>query len=378
MSRLNTFLQGVRVLDVSAYIPGPLAGLLLSDMGADVIKVEPPAGDGMRDLGPRNEEGTPLFHAAVNAGKTIVRLDLKSAEGVETFRRLAAEADVLIEGFRPGVMDRLGVGYYDLKQDNPGLVYCALSGYGQAGPNAQEPGHDANYLAAAGVLHRNGRPPRFFDPPVTDVCSSLFAAIAILGALYRRDTGDNDGAGAFIDLALADTPMLLQQFALTEFGAVGNSPEPDSTYLNGGAAYYRVYATADGRHIVLGAVEPKFWQAFCEAAHQPGWVARHREPLPQTTLIAELDAYFAMFSAAECIDRFGAKDCCVTLVSDLGEAIESPHHSVRNLLRLGPQHDLQTLFPAWIDGAAPAVRGPSKMTTAPAFAARFETRRSTV
>ncbi|MGT2477628.1 CaiB/BaiF CoA transferase family protein [Paraburkholderia terrae] len=376
MSRLNSFLQGVRVLDVSAYIPGPLAGLIFADMGAEVIKIEPPSGDGMRDLGPRDEEGTPLFHAAINAGKTIARLDLKSAEGVKTFRRLAAQADVLIEGFRPGVMDRLGVGYRVLQEDNPGLVYCALTGYGQTGPNAQEPGHDANYLAAAGVLHRNGHPPRFFDPPVTDVCSSLFAATAILGALHRRDTGD--GAGAFIDLALADTPMLLQQFALAGFGATGRSPTPDSTYLNGGAAYYRVYATRDGRHIVLGAVEPKFWQAFCEAAHQPGWIARHRDSVPQTTLIAELDAYFAMFSATECMDRFSAKECCVTLVSDLGEAIESPHHSARNLLRLGPQHDLQTLFPAWIDGAAPAVRGPSKLTTAPAFAARFENRRSTV
>jgi alpha-methylacyl-CoA racemase len=383
MSRLNAWLRGVRVLDVSAYIPGPLAGLLLADMGAEVIKVEPPGGEGMCALGPRNEDGVPVFHAAINAGKTIVQLDLKSSQGVETFMELAQEADVVIEGFRPGVMERLGIGYAALKARNPALIYCALTGYGQQGPCAHDAGHDANYLAAAGVLHRNGRPPRYFDPPVTDVSGSLFAAIAILGALFkcRSDAANEEGgegAGAFIDLALADTPMLLQQFALAALGVTGESAQPDSTYLNGGAAWYRIYATCDARHVVLGAVEPKFWRAFCEAAHQPGWLARHGDAIPQTALIGELEAYFATLTAQECVDRFSDSDCCVTPVLDLAEAIHAPHHAARGLVRLGLQHDLQTLFPARIDGVAPAVRGPSKLTSAPAFATSSGRRRSTV
>ncbi|MFM0168527.1 CaiB/BaiF CoA transferase family protein [Paraburkholderia sediminicola] len=375
MSRFNSFMQGVRVLDVSAYIPGPLAGLLIADMGAQVIKIEPPGGDGMRELGPRDDADVPVFHAAINAGKTICRLDLKSPQGVATFLRLADEADVVIEGFRPGVMKRLGIDYATLAARNPRLVYCALTGYGQRSPTANEAGHDANYLAASGVLHRNGNPPRYFDPPITDVSGALFATIAILGALHRRGV---DGAGCFIDLALADTPMLLQQFALAGFGATGVAPQTDETYLNGGAAYYRVYRTRDARHVVLGAVEPKFWRAFCEAAHQPAWLAYHQDALPQTELIGELDAFFATLSAAECIERFAAADCCVTLVLDLGEAVDAPHHVARNLLRLGPHHDLQVLFPAWIDGVPPAVRGPSKTTADPAFAACFDGHRSTV
>ncbi|MFM0234651.1 CaiB/BaiF CoA transferase family protein [Paraburkholderia sediminicola] len=375
MSRFNSFMQGVRVLDASAYIPGPMAGLLLADMGAEVIKIEPPGGDGMCELGPRDAADVPVFHAAINAGKTICRLDLKSPQGVSTFLHLADQADVVIEGFRPGVMKRLGLDYAVLAERNPRLVYCALTGYGQSGPAAREAGHDANYLAAAGVLHRNGHPPRYFDPPITDVSGALFATIAILGALHRRNV---DGAGCFIDLALADTPMLLQQFALAGFGVSGESPQADETYLNGGAAYYRIYRTRDARHVVLGAVEPKFWQAFCEAAHQPEWLARHRDPLPQKALIGELDAFFATLSAAECMDRFAPADCCVTPVLDLGEAVKTPHHVARHVLRRGPHHDLQVLFPAWIDGVPPAVRGPSKTTADPAFAACFDGHRSTV
>ncbi|MFM0265427.1 CaiB/BaiF CoA transferase family protein [Paraburkholderia sediminicola] len=375
MSRFNSFMQGVRVLDVSAYIPGPMAGLLLADMGAQVIKIEPPGGDGMCELGPRDAADVPVLHAAINAGKTICRLDLKSPQGVSTFLHLADQADVVIEGFRPGVMKRLGLDYAVLAERNPRLVYCALTGYGQNSPSAYEAGHDANYLAAAGVLHRNGHPPRYFDPPITDVSGALFATIAILGALHRRNV---DGAGCFIDLALADTPMLLQQFALAGFGVSGESPQADETYLNGGAAYYRIYRTRDARHVVLGAVEPKFWQAFCEAAHQPEWLARHRDPLPQKALIGELDAFFATLSAAECMDRFAPADCCVTPVLDLGEAVKTPHHVARHLLRRGPHHDLQVLFPAWIDGVPPAVRGPSKTTADPAFAACFDGHRSTV
>lgn len=353
MSILNRFLEGVRVLDVSAYIPGPLAGLMLADMGADVIKIEPPAGDGMRALGPRDAAGAPLFHAAINAGKRICRLDLKSAAGREAFLRLADEADLLIEGFRPGTMDRLGLGYDVLAARNAALVYCALSGYGATSPDAAAAGHDLNYLAAAGVLDRNGVPPRPFDPPLTDVSGSLFATIALLGALRRRD---REGKGCFIDIALADTPMLLQQFAVAAWGDSGTVPRTDSTYLNGGAAYYRTYATREGRHVALAAVEPKFWRAFCLAAGQEAWIGRHADPLPQRGLIEELDRYFAVLTLSDCNARFLAEDCCCSPVLDLGEALRSPHHLSRGLLGRGPDAALQALFPAWVDGRMPDLR----------------------
>lgn len=353
MSRLNSFLEGLRVVDVSAYLPGPMASLLLADMGADVLKVEPPQGDGMRLLGPRDATGKPLFHAALNAGKTVCRIDLKSLDGRQEFLGHVDSADVLIEGFRPGVMARLGLGYDTMRPRNPGLIFCSLSGYGAKGPLAQTAGHDANYLALAGVLHRNGVPPRFFDPPVADVTSSLFAALAILGAVNGRRS---DGLGCHIDMGIADVAMPLQLFEVAACGASGTAPQPEETYLNGGAAYYHIYATADRRHVVVGAVEAKFWRSFCEAANHPEWILRQGEALPQHALIGDLAAFFADMNLTDCEASFAAADCCVTPVLDLAAALQSAHHRTRGVVRQTPNGGLQALFPALIDGQPPAVR----------------------
>ena len=341
------------MLDLSSYLPGPFASLLLADFGAEVLKIEPPAGDGMRRLGQRDASGMPLFHAALNAGKTVCRLDLKTDHGRSALLSLASQADVLIEGFRPGVMQRLDLGPDTMRSDYPRLIYCSLSGYGANGSAAQIAGHDANYLALAGVLHRNGTPPHCFDPPIGDMTSGLFAVIAILGALEARR---RDGQGCHVDLGIADVAMPLQ---LHQLAAVDVAvPQPECTYLNGGAAYYRVYATNDGRHIALGAVEPKFWRAFCEAADQPDWISRQQETLPQTTLIQDVAALFARLTLHECGARFSAADCCVSPVLDLAEAVAAPHHSERGLVRRTTTGELQALFPALIDGEPPALRQP--------------------
>ena len=354
VSRLGLFARGVRVLDLSAFLPGPLASLLLADMGAEVLKVEPPAGDPMTQLGPRDKAGRPVFYEAVNAGKAVRRMDLKQPAARAEFLRLVEGFDVLIEGFRPGVMQRLGLDFAVLRTINPGLVYCSLSGYGASGPMAQAAGHDANYLAASGVMHRNGRDmPAFYDPPMADVASSLFGVIAILGALRARAA---DGLGCEIDIGLADTPMPLQIFQVADYGATGAVPQRRETYLNGGAAYYQVYATQDGRHIAVGAIEPKFWRAFCVAAGRPDWVARQPEDLPQTALIADVAAVVATFTLAECTARFSAGDCCTSPVLDLGEALASPHHQARRLVRQAPDGALQALFPAHVDGRPPGHR----------------------
>ncbi len=353
-SRLGQFLSGVKVLDLSSFLPGPFASLLLADMGAEVLKVEPPAGDAMRQLGPRGEDGAPVFYEAVNAGKSVCRMDLKDPLARAELLRLVPEYDVLIEGFRPGVMARLGLAYETLREINPGLIYCSLSGYGATGPLAEAAGHDANYLAEAGVLHRNGgASPMFFDPPIADVSGSLFGVIAILGALRGRNS---DGRGCAIDIALADVPMPLQLFQVAAFGAVGLVPQRRETYLNGGAAYYQVYATEDGRHIAVGAIEPKFWHAFSLAAGQPGWIERQDEALPQTSLIADVAAFVATLTLDACRDRFRSPDCCTSPVLDIGEALGSPHTNGRGLVRTAPHGALQALFPARIDGRAPESR----------------------
>jgi alpha-methylacyl-CoA racemase len=353
VSRFNHCLRGVRVLDLSSYLPGPFASLLLADFGAEVLKVEPPQGDGMRELGPRDANGTPLFHAALNAGKTICRLDLKTSEGRSELLSLAQQADVLIEGFRPGVMQRLGLDHATVRAREPRLIYCSLSGYGANGPLAQAAGHDGNYLALAGVLHRNGVPPLCFDPPIADMTSALFTVIAILGALEARR---RDGLGCYIDLGIADVAMPLQLFQLAALDEI--VPQPESTYLNGGAAYYRVYATRDARHVMLGAIEPKFWGAFCEAADRPDWILRRQEPLPQTPLIKDVTAFFASLTLRDCESRFGTIDCCMSTVLDLREAVAASHHRARGLIRRSERGGLQALFPALIDAEPPALRPP--------------------
>ena len=355
-SRLGLFARGVKVLDLSAFLPGPLASLLLADMGAEVLKIEPPTGDAMATIGPRDASGRPVFYETVNAGKRVRQMDLKQPAARAEFLCLAAEADVLIDGFRPGVMQRLGIGAELLRAINPGLIICSLSGYGATGPRAMAAGHDANYLAEAGVLHRNGQDaPVIYDPPVSDVSGSLFGVIAILGALRAREV---DGRGCEIDIALADTAMPLQLFPIAEHGSTGAVPQPRATYLNGGAAYYQVYPTADGRHVALGAIEAKFWQAFCTTAGLSDWIARQSEALPQTALIADVAAFFASLSLADCLARFADTDCCLSPVRDLGEAIASPHHTARGLVRRSAGGALQALFPALIDGVAPVERAP--------------------
>ena len=351
-SPLHGFLSGIKVVDLSLYLPGPLASLMLADMGAEVLKIEPPGGDDMQTLGPRGPAGEALFYEAVNAGKTARRLNLKTDEGRAALLAETDRADIFIEGFRPGVLARLGLDTAMLRTRNPRLITCSISGYGAAGPSAQLAGHDANYMAATGILHRNGSPPRVFDPPVADVTGSLFAAVAILGALQGRA---RSGQGCHIDLGLADVPMMLQLFELAGLRARGHSPAPDSTYLNGGAAYYRVYATADRRHVVLGAIERKFWAAFCNAAGRPQWIDRHGEALPQHALIADVASLLGGLTLAECAARFGAADCCFSPVLDLNEAAASPHHAQRGLV---PEvsGSLQALFPAWIDGNRPSPR----------------------
>ena len=354
MSRLNGFLEGVKVLDLSQYIPGPMASLFLADMGAQVLKIEPPRGDEMRGLGPRDAAGGPVFYGALNAGKTVRRMDLKDAAARGEFIALSRDFDILIEGFRPGVTARLGVDYATLSRVNPKLIYCSMSGFGARASSTGLAAHDGNFMATSGLLDRNGAPPRFFDPPLSDTCGSLFAGLAMLGALHEQR---RTGRGSHIDLGLADVMMPLQLMQIADFGANGHVPKSDTTYLNGAAAYYQIYRTSDHRHVMLGSIEPKFWRAFCDAACRPDWIVRQSEPLPQSALKQDVAEFFASATLTQTLARFAQVDCCLSPVLDLGEAVASEHTQSRMLVRANERTgQLQALFPAYVDGAPPRSR----------------------
>lgn len=357
-SRLHQFIRGIRVLDLSRHLPGPLATLMLADMGADVLKIESPAGDEMRSLGPVDAQGRAVLFEAVNAGKRVCTIDLKTQEGREALLTLADTADVLVESFRPGVMDRLGVGHQVLRRRNPRLICCALTGYGQDGPLRDMAGHDVNYLSRAGVLFANGNAdaPSMVFPPIADCTASMYAANTILGALLGRAA---DGQGCTIDIALADVVTPFQVFALAEMGLTGKSPTRQGEWLNGGWACYQIYETADGRHISVGAIEAKFWRSFCDASGRPDWVARQAASTPQTDLTAEVAALVRTLTLAECMVLYEPADCCVTAVLDLASAVDSPYVQTRGLVMAHPQLPIfQASYPAIVDGKRPAIRPP--------------------
>lgn len=337
-------LTGLKVLDLSQYVPGPFATLVLSDLGAEVVKIEPPAGDPMRVFGPLDADGTTPFYKALNAGKTLLRLDLKAAEGRAALTTLVRAADVLLESFRPGTLDRLGFGQAQLRELNPRLVHCALSGFGQDGPWRLRAGHDLSYVALTGGLALTGtrEAPAIPFPPLADHAGAMQAVIAILAALVRRGI---TGAGASLDVSLFESALSWQYMAHGD-----PSPGRERDLLNGGAAFYRIYRTADGRFLAVAPIEPKFWQAFCEAAGRPDLIARQAEPLPQTALIEEVAALIASRNFAEWTALLEPIDCCVEPVLEPAEAAAAAHVVARGLL--GPGGRITT--PVFVDGAAPA------------------------
>lgn len=342
-------LAGLRVLDLSQYIPGPFATQVLGDLGAAVVKIEPPAGDPMRGFGPRDADGLSPFYKALNAGKTVLRLDLKDGGGA-ALERLVQGADILLESFRPGTLDRLGFGPDRLRALNPRLIHCALSGFGQTGPWRLRAGHDLTYVALTGGLSRLGEAaaPTIPFPPLADHAGAMQAVVAILAALLRRE---RSGQGAHLDVSLQESALSWQYLSLT---AAGRDLGRGRDLLNGGAAFYRVYPTADSRFLAVAAIEAKFWQAFCIAAGRPDLAARQDEPLPQDGLIAEVAALVAARPLAEWTALLQSVDCCVEPVLEPAEAFLQDHNQARGLL----QPDGQVLLPLLLDGAARSPRPP--------------------
>jgi alpha-methylacyl-CoA racemase len=357
---VSAFLQGIRVLDLSRHLPGPLATLMLADMGAEIRKIEPPHGDELRTIGPPGPNGYSGYFEAANGGKQSRVLDLRETSGRNELLALVDASDVVVESFRPGVLDKLGVGFATMRARNPRVICCALNCFGVGGPLSHKAAHDINYLALAGALSSAGprERPLFFYPPVADCAGAIFAVAAIVGALFHRT---RTGQGCEIDLALADVVMPFQLFQLADLASTGQPADREAGLMNGGAACYRIYETADGRFVSLGAVEPKFWQRFCVAADRSDWIVRHHEPNPQTALIGEVSALFRGLSLDAAVARFEAADCCFAPVLTLAEAVDSPHHRERGLVRPDGNAAFQALFPALVDGQPPKLRAPLRV-----------------
>jgi len=339
-----TPLQGLRVLDLTPTLPGPFCTQALADLGADVIKVEPPAGELTR------HSTTGILHMS-NRNKRAIVLDLKTAQGVQDCLELAAGCDVAVEGFRPGVVDRLGVGFDAVSRVRPGIVFCSISGYGQTGPQARAPGHDVNYLAASGALSFSGQWRRSGPArpalPVADLSAALYAGMAILAALRQRD---KTGESVHIDIALADCVMAL---ATARGGRNQSMRDEDRLHLfptNG------VFTCGDGRAIALGVVEEHFWSGLREelaleepAIADPRFETDALRRQHGDELLVLLERALLRRTAGDWVGRLGARDVPVSLVLDLADAVQTPRVQARGIVQTleGERH---VMFPALWNG----------------------------
>ena len=350
-------LTGLLILDFTTLLPGPLATLLLAEAGAEVIKIEPPGGENMRLYEPRFEGESAMF-TLLNRGKTSLVLDLKRDADRARLMPLIGRADVLVEQFRPGVMERLGLGYDVVRSINPRLVYCSITGYGQSGPRAQEAGHDLNYIGNTGLLALNPGPPdRPVVPPalIADIGGgTLPAVINILLGLRQRD---RTGQGSHIDVAMTDAMFTFVGHALASGQATGQFPGMGGARLSGGSARYQLYPTSDGRLVACAALEQKFWLSFSAAIGlAPEFIDDRRDPMATKNAVA---AIIAGRSAEEWRPVFAQADCCVTIMATLQEALRDPHFIERGLFAhqvAGPSGATMTALPVPID---PAFREPA-------------------
>jgi crotonobetainyl-CoA:carnitine CoA-transferase CaiB-like acyl-CoA transferase len=330
-------LEGIRVLDLSRLLPGGFCSLLLADFGADIVKVEDTGmGDYVRWAPPHYEgahasAGSALF-LALNRNKRSIRIDLKHERGREVLLRLVGDADVLLESFRPGVLDRLGVGYERLREENPGLVYCAISGYGQDGPYRDRSGHDMNYLGLVGLLGLSGErggPPVQAAGQIADVGGgALMAVFGILAALRERDGGvgggserQGSGKGQMVDVSMADGALSWLAMVAGRHFADGVVPRRGDPELAGALICYRPYECADG-WVTLGALEPKFWQAWCRGVGREDLV-EHQFERPGSAAHADVQSIFRERTRERWQAFASEHDCCLEPVLELDEALDS-------------------------------------------------------
>lgn len=323
-------LEGIRVVDLSVFLPGPYLTMALADHGAEVIKVEPPGGDPGREIG-ESDGPSGVFFRNVNRGKRSVVVDLKTTAGREALLALVDRADVFVEAFRPGVMKRLGIDYETVCARNPGIVYCSLSAFGQTGPYRDRPAHDLATEALAGITSITlgaDDTPAIPGVPIADMVSSLHALSGVLMALIRRE---RTGRGDYIDVSMHESILAACPNVLGPVFAQGRQPVPKHERSMGGSAFYQIYATADGRHLVLGGQEMKFVRNLLTAFDALRFVELcERGPGPhQAPLIAFLGETFRTKSLAEWTAWFEGRDICFAPVNTLPEAFDDAQVKAR-------------------------------------------------
>jgi crotonobetainyl-CoA:carnitine CoA-transferase CaiB-like acyl-CoA transferase len=324
-------LEGIRVLDLTRLAPGPFCTMLLGDMGADVIVVEEAPGAGRRfDIG--MSDRAQAFNA-LGRNKRSIGLNLKDERAREVFYRLADGADVVLEGFRPGVVRRLGVDYETISKRNPRIVYCSLSGYGQTGPYASLVGHDINYISIGGALGMTGwpgQPPAIPLNVIADFAGGgLYAAFAILTAIIARE---QTGRGQYVDMAMSDGVTSLLAMAVGQYFSSGHVPGPGVEFLNGAVPFNNVYQAADGKWLSIGCLEPWFWQELCEALGCEEFVPHQNNREKFSEMFDFLRSKFGEKTRDEWFQELWQRDICVGPVYGLDEVFVDPHVQARGMI----------------------------------------------
>jgi len=327
-------LEDVRILDLTRLLPGPFCTQMLGDLGAEVIKIEEAGGgDYIRDYPPRGKSESGLF-LSLNRNKKSVTLNLRSKEGRKVFMKLVSTADVVVEQFRPGVMERLGLGYEKLREINSQIIMCSISGYGQTGSYKNRAGHDINYLSVTGILdligNRQGGPV-IPGIQVADVGGgSLWAAFSIMAALFARERTKQ---GQYIDISMVDTVFTYTVMLAGAYFMDKKVPRRGAELLNGGYAWYNVYKTKDQHYIAIGMLEKKFWTQFCQLVGREEFIDKQLAPEKvQWQMIADLEEIFANKSADEWMEILEPLDICATKVNNLAEAIDDVHLRERGMI----------------------------------------------
>lgn len=326
-------LEGIRVLDLTRLQPGNYATMLMGDLGADIVKVEEPGrGDYVRWTPPMVGEFS-AAHAVLNRNKRSVTLNLKDDQGGEILKKLVGTADILIESFRPGVMERLGCSYEELRKANPGLVYAAITGYGQDGPYRLRAGHDINYMATNSILGTTGQaegPPVLPSVQVADLSGAMMAVVGSLAALVRRQ---KTGEGDFIDVSMMDASLSWLALHLAPWFAGADQLRRGEGVLNGGYPFYRVYECSDGGYLSVGAIEPQFWAALCNAIGKPELIEdQYAQGERQKEVHQALEETFATKPRDEWAEALADLDTCVAPVNDFEEMAADPQIVARELL----------------------------------------------
>lgn len=327
-------LSSLKVLDFTTLLPGPFGTMMLADWGAEVIKVEAPLRPDIVRMLPPQEHGVSAAHAYLNRSKKSLALDLKRPEGVEVVKALVQEFDIVIEQFRPGVMDRLGVGYDALRAVNPRVIFCSVTGYGQTGPYKDRAGHDLNYLSIAGITSYNGRlesGPAPINVQVADVAGgSYHAVMAVLAAVVHRE---KTGEGQYIDISMTDAAFSMHALTAPPALVGGTEPTLEATQLNGGS-FYDCYETKDGRYFSVAGIEPQFFAEFCKAVGHPEWAGKGLALVPdiQRGLKRDIEEVMKTRTHDEWAKVFAALDSCTEPVLSFSEACQHPQIQARELI----------------------------------------------